>query len=185
MPRLFSGLPLPAETTRQLERVQTGLKSTRWIDAADMHLTLRFLGDVEQPVADTFLDELAAIEAPPFTLQIDGLDAFGHNRPHSLFARIATTPQLDHLQQAHEAAARRAGLPPETRKFTPHVTIARCRGEKPAAIATWLQANALLLTKPFAVDSFIVWSAKESTGGGPYVLEAEYDLLQVSEHDHG
>nr|WP_245409314.1 RNA 2',3'-cyclic phosphodiesterase [Methyloceanibacter sp. wino2] len=163
--------------------LRAGLYGARWIDPEYYHLTLRFIGDVDGATARDFTEALGELVAAPFTLKLNGLDSFGGKKPRTIFAGVAPSPELEALQHAHDGAARVAGLAPERRKFTPHVTIARLRGTRPDAVAAYLQ-NAGLISETFTVKRFVLYSSRNSVGGGPYVVEAAYDL-DDEEVDYG
>ena len=80
------------------------------------------------------------------------------------------------LQAEHERRLRRIGVEPETRKYTPHVTLARLRGVGQAAVANYLATRGALFAEPFTAERFVLYSARERSGGGPYVVEAAYPL---------
>ena len=178
MPRLFTGLEVPPDVPQALALKQGALRKSRWIAPADYHITLRFLGDVEVPVAEALQAGLAEAKArPPFTITLDGLRCFGGNKPHTIYASVATSPELAELKEEHEQIARRAGVGPEARKFAPHVTLARLsRGSEPPAVAAYLGDSGLFTPLSFRVERVVLFSARESTGGGPYVVEAAYPL---------
>lgn len=176
MPRLFSGLEIPETIGHRLHMLRTGLSGARWIDPANYHLTLRFAGDIDGGTARDFAANLADIQMPPFQLRLDGLGSFGGKKPRSLWAAVAPSDALRSLQRAHEHAARKAGMPPEPRNFTPHVTVARLRGTRPEAVADYLQNLGGFLSQSFTIDRFVLFSSRASIGGGPYVVEAEYPL---------
>ena len=90
MPRLFTALEIPASIAMQLSFLQSGLSGARWIDRESLHITLRFIGDVDLPVAREIAYELEKVKTAPFSLRLDGLDVFGNSRPHSLFAGVAS-----------------------------------------------------------------------------------------------
>ena len=145
-----------------------------WIDPENYHLTLRFAGDVDGATARDFTNALGEVLVSPFELKLNGLDSFGGNKPRTIFAGVAPSPELQALQHAHEGAARVAGLPPERRNFKPHVTIARLRGTRPDAVAGYLQ-NAGLISESFTVTRFVLYSSRDSVGGGP-MSSGAYDL---------
>lgn len=176
MPRLFSAVEIPRSVAERLIMFRSGLSGARWIDPENYHLTLRFIGDVDGATARDFMHALGRIEMPPFELRLNGLDSFGGKKPRTLFAGLAPSQDLQILQAATERAAREAGLPPEGRNFRPHVTLARLRGTRPSAVATYLQHNGGVVTEPFTVNRFVLYSSRDSVGGGPYVVEAAYDL---------
>lgn len=164
--------------------LRAGLYGARWIDPEYYHLTLRFIGDVDGATARDFTEALGELVAAPFTLKLNGLDSFGGKKPRTIFAGVAPSPELEALQHAHDGAARVAGLAPERRKFTPHVTIARLRGTRPDAVAAYLQ-NAGLISETFTVTRFVLYSSRNSVGGGPYVVEAAYDLEDDEDDYYG
>lgn len=176
MPRLFSGIEIPEAIGHRMSLLRTGLSGARWIDPANYHITLRFIGDVDGGTARDFAANLGHIEAEPFQLQFDGIGSFGGKKPRSIWAGLRPSEALLNLQRAHERAARLAGLPPEPRNFVPHVTIARLRGTKPVSVAGYLEAQGGFLSESFTVDRFVLFSSRASVGGGPYVVEAEYPL---------
>ena len=180
MPRLFSGLEIPSGVGPRLSLLQGGLRGARWIDPDNYHLTLRFIGDVEGPVADDIAEGLARIVRPQFDLRIDSLGCFGSRKPHLVWARVVPDPPLLDLQAEHERVVQRAGLPPEGRKYTPHVTLARLRGSSQGDTADWLAMHGDFRPVSFPVTRFALFSARASTGGGPYVVEATYDLTEAA-----
>ena len=106
----------------------------------------------------------------------DGLGWFGGDKPRAIVARVKPAPALIDLAADHERRLRRLGLAPETRNFTPHVTLARLRGVSPAAVADYLASRGRLEAPAFTADRFVLMSARDGVGGGPYVVEAEYPL---------
>lgn len=176
MPRLFTALQVPPEAASRLAMMRSGLPGARWIDPENFHITLRFAGDVDGRTGDAFADALAAIRATAFALRLDGLGAFGGGRPRTLFAAVAPSEPLTTLQRANERAARQAGLAPEPRNFTPHLTLARMRGGRPEAVAAYLERQGGFFGEPFRVTRFVLMSSRDSVGGGPYVVEDAFWL---------
>lgn len=174
MPRLFSAIPIPPDILEGLSKIKSPLPSTRWIDPADMHLTLRFIGDVTPPVAREFADNLAQITFDPFSLRLTGLDTFGGNHPKSIHATVEPSDALADLAHANEIAARRAGLPPLKRKYVPHVTIARLDTPRVPPLVRFLEHHGGFRSPPFLVTEYNLISAKPFTGGGPYVTEESF-----------
>jgi 2'-5' RNA ligase len=179
MPRLFTGLAVPPEVADALRAFRGGLPGARWIEPGDYHVTLRFLGDVEIPVAEDVLEALAEMRPrTALTVMLDGLGIFGGDRPRALYASVAPSPALIDLQAEQERLVRRAGVEPERRKFTPHVTLARLkRDASPEAVAMYLSQAPAFAPLTFIADRVTVFSAKDSTGGGPYLAEAEFPFV--------
>ena len=179
MPRLFVGLELPESVAETLSGLAGGIEGARFVAREDLHVTLRFVGDVDGDVADDLYAALAERRPrEPIALAIDGLASFGGDKPHALIATLPADPALVDLQGEVERLARRAGLPPETRKFVPHVTLARMRRADARAVAAWIAAREPLPPLHFSADRITVFSAKPGSGGGPYVVEAAYPLAE-------
>lgn len=176
MPRLFTAIEIPESVAFALSAHRGGLPGARWIEPADYHLTLRFLGDVDKRTAREIADALDSVRGYAFELTIESLGAFGGDRPRSIHAEVGANPVLAELQEEHERAARRAGLPLEARKFTPHVTLARLRGVGPGAVADWLAMQGRIARQRFTVERFVLFSSRASVGGGPYIAEEFYPL---------
>ena len=123
------------------------------------------------------LQILGGVRRAPFDIVLDRLDQFGGKKPRAVFAGAGPNPALIELQADHERLLQRIGLPPEQRKFSPHVTLARLRDTSAHQVADYLSDRALFRTPPFPVSRFVLFSSKSSTGGGPYVVEAAYPLL--------
>lgn len=177
MPRLFTGIEIPAGIAEALAMLRGGLPGARWIDRENYHITLRFLGDIDDRAANDAAAVLADIRKPAFDLHFEGLASFGGRRPRAVFASVAANADLSDLQGEHERLMRRIGLEPETRKFTPHVTLARLRSTSSLDVADYLSARGYFRTAPFTVSRFVLFSSRASTGGGPYVVEESYPLL--------
>lgn len=176
MPRLFTGLELPERLAHELSLIRGGLAGARWVDVENYHVTLRFIGDVDNAVADDVHDALCRVRRPPFSMTLGGLDAFGGAKPHALVATARSAPALIELQAEHERLVRRIGLPAETRKFVPHVTLARLKHTPARAVADFLALRAWLAAREFHCEHFVLFSSRDSVGGGPYVTEAVYPL---------
>ncbi len=176
MPRLFSGIEIPAELGERLAMLRSGLSDARWVDPENYHITLRFLGDVDDATGHEFAAQLRRIEAPAFVLDLEGLGSFGGRRPRAVWAGLAPSDALFSLQRAHEMAARAAGSPAESRNFHAHVTLARLRNGRSAAVAAYLEAYGGFIAEPFPVERFVLFSSRASQGGGPYLIEEAYPL---------
>jgi len=174
VPRLFTGLEIPEAIRLRLSLIRAPLSGAKWVDAENMHITLRFIGDVDGRTADDFADALADVRAHPFSVTIQGTGAFGGRDPRVLWAGVSAGPELDALYRGHERAARAAGLEPDPHDFRPHVTLARLRRTRAHAVARFLEENGALRMESFAVTRFVLLSARPGSGGGPYVVEAAY-----------
>ena len=185
MPRLFTGLEVPHAVAAVLASVRGGLSGARWITPDHYHVTLRFFGDIDTGLARELDHVLARTLHQPFTLMVSGLRIFGGDKPRALVAEIAPVPALLELQAEQERLARRLGLAAETRKFTPHITLARLRDANAYQVAGFLSAFGAFPPLPLTVDRFVMFSSRGSVGGGPYVVEATYPLGDDTADEHG
>lgn len=177
MPRLFTGLEIPPDVGFALSLKRGGLHGARWIDPENYHITLRYIGDVDHQTAGEAADVLERFGAGlPFEITLTHLGAFGGNKPRALYAGTAPSDTLNRLQAAHERALQRIGLEPEGRKFTPHVTLARLRGTGPEELARFIAERGRFEPLSFPVGRFVLYSSRDSVGGGPYIVERAYPL---------
>lgn len=178
MPRLFTGLEIPADVGFALSLKRGGLSGARWIDAENYHITLRFIGDVDNQTADDVADYLDRLSnSLRFTVRLTHLGTFGGDKPRALYAGIEQSEALHRLQAAQERMLQKAGLAPEGRKFVPHVTLARLRGGGAEVVARFMADAGRFEPLSFPVGRFVLFSSKDSVGGGPYVIEQSYPLV--------
>lgn len=178
MPRLFAALEIPRDAVLSLSLLRGGLPGARWIDVENYHLTLRFIGDVEGHVADEIASAFDRIHRPPFELSLNGIGTFGTKKPHSLWAGVPASPEMRALHDEIERICQRLGLPPDARKFTPHVTLARLKNPHLPDVVTYLTNHGGFSTLPFQVPRFVLMSSRDSVGGGPYIVEGEWALTE-------
>ena len=176
MIRLFAGIAIDPVLAAGLEPLATGIPGARWVAARNLHITLRFIGEVEDGLAEDVHLSLATIACPGFALTLETLGTFGHRRPHTLWLGVAREPALERLQAKVEAAVVRAGSAPEPRKFTPHVTLARLGGEATARIPDFIAGNSPFRAGPMAVAHFTLFRSHLSHNGAEYEAVAEYPL---------
>jgi RNA 2',3'-cyclic 3'-phosphodiesterase len=174
MPRLFTAIEIPESTRVRLSLLRAPLPAAKWIEPENMHITLRFAGDIDGRTADEFADQLAEVSFEPFAISIAGAGAFGGRDPRVLWAGIEPSEELQALYRANERAARAAGLESDPRNFSPHVTLARMRHGRQSAVARFLEENGDLRMEPFTVHRFVLFSAKPGSGGPPYGIDAVY-----------
>ena len=176
MPRLFTGLEIPAEIGQTLSELRGGLPGARWIDPENYHVTLRFIGDIDGVYANEiasmlFRDQPQAVRgqgAGPVKLRRQEAAGGGRCR--------RAEPALIELQAELERLMQRLGLDPEGRKFTPHVTLARLHDASSQDVADYLSVRGYFPSKVFTATRFVLFSSRASTGGGPYVVEDSYAL---------
>lgn len=177
MPRLFTGLQLPDDIGFALSLKRGGLSGARWIDPENYHITLRYIGDIDHRTAGEVFDALEMVGAiEPFTLTLNHLGVFGGNKPRALYAGVEPSEPLNRLQASQERLLQRIGITPDGRKFVPHVTLARLRDTSSADLARHIAQSGKFAPMSFTVDHFVVFSSRESVGGGPYIVEQDYPL---------
>jgi 2'-5' RNA ligase len=181
MPRLFTAIEIPEPIRVRLSLLRAPLAGAKWIEPENMHITVRFVGDIDGRAADEFVDFLAGVRARPFEVAIKGVGAFGGRDPRVLWAGVEAGEPLEALYRAHDRAARAAGLEPEGRAFKAHVTLARMRGARPHAVARFLGENGALRAEPFTATRFVLLSARPKTGGPPYAVEAEFPFEGIED----
>src|SRR5260370_41356722 len=109
MPRLFTALEIPSEIVQSMARLRGGLPGARWVEPENYHLTLRFIGDVDDALAEEIADLLSKVERPAVDLRIDGLDSLGVNRPRAGVPARSAAAELVELQADHERIMQRVG----------------------------------------------------------------------------
>ncbi len=176
MPRLFTAIEVPKEIGTILSSLRGGIHGARWVDPENYHLTLRFIGDIDERTANEVAGMLDFVERPAFRLTLTGLDQFGGKKPRAVFAAAQPSPALIELQAEHERMMQRIGLPAEGRRFTPHVTLARMRDASVIEVADYLATRGGFRPMSFPVSRFVLYSSRASQGGGPYIVEADYPL---------
>jgi 2'-5' RNA ligase len=175
--RLFVGLDLPWSLKQRISMLTGGLPGTKWIAPENYHLTLRFIGEVPPHRAEEIDHALGALRARAFTLRLAGVGTFAKGgRVTALWVGVERDKALDHLQGKIETALQRAGLEPERRRFTPHVTLARIESVVEAKLAAWVQANNLFRAEPMSVEHFTLFTSRLGKDHSVYTAEVEYDL---------
>ncbi|RWY77588.1 RNA 2',3'-cyclic phosphodiesterase [Rhizobium leguminosarum] len=179
MPRLFTALEIPRNAAMSLSLLRGGLPGARWIDVENYHITLRFIGDVDGRTADEIVERLDRIERPEFQFRLEGIGSFGSKKPHSVWAGVSQSPEMYALQGEIERICQRIGLPPDPRKFMPHVTLARLKSSRLDDVVQYLAGRGNFHTATFTAPRFVLLSSRESVGGGPYLTEEVFPLHEA------
>ncbi len=170
------GLAIPGEIAAGLERLQSGVPGARWSRREQFHLTLRFIGEVDGRDAAAIDDALSLISEPRFSLELHAVGTFGGRDPRELWAGVRASEKLMHLQRKIETAIRRIGLPADSRKFTPHVTLARLKAAPRGRVMDYLTDHALYASAAFEVREFLLYSSTLTPNGSIYTPERDYAL---------
>ena len=177
MIRLFAAVAVPEAAAEVLAPLAEGVPGARWSPPENLHVTLRFAGEVTETIAEDLDSALSAVSVPAFDVTLAGVGAFGdHLAPHVLWAGAEASELLTRLHGRCETAARRAGLKPDTRAWKPHVTLAYLSDTEPARAAAWTSAHNLLRVPPFRAEAFGLYSSWRTRNGPVYRLERRYPL---------
>ncbi len=177
MIRLFVAITVPHEAALALEPLANGVPGARWSPKENLHITLRFVGEIAEAAAEDLDSALSAMTTPPFEVALAGVGCFGDDAGvTALWAGVEASETLTILRGRCESAARRAGLKPDTRTWKPHVTLAYLSGAQPARVAAWTRTHNLLRIPPFAVERFGLYSSWRTRAGSVYRLERSYSL---------
>jgi len=177
MLRLFTGLDLDPTLAGQLAATAGGLPGARWVAARNLHLTLAFIGEVDRPTAEEIAHELAGIEAAAFRIRLAGWGLFGSRRQaHTLWRGIEPSEPLARLAAQVAQALRRAGHPPEARRFQPHITLARLSGTPPERLHRLIEAPAPACGATIEVDALTLFESLLGHEGAEYRRLAVWPL---------
>lgn len=176
MHRLFVAIRPPEDIRDQLIDAMDDSPELRWVGDDNLHLTLRFIGEVERPVANDVAAALTGLAFPPFELAISGAGRFDHGRRGALWAGVSPKEQVKTLAAKVERACQAAGLDPERRAYHPHITLARWSGGKPRLDA-WLEQHSCLRSDPWVAREFILYESRLGHSGAHYTPIASYLLL--------
>lgn len=176
--RLFVALELPVELRERLTLLAGGLPGARFIAADHLHLTLRFIGEVNTPEAEEIDHALASLRARAFPLRLTGLGVRSKTgRPTALWIGAERNEALERLHAKIETALQRAGRPPERRRFTPHVTLARLdMTVAETKLAAYIQAHNLFQAATVPIEHFSLFSSLRGKEQSVYVREINYTL---------
>ena len=176
--RLFVAIDLPPWVSQKLADFSFGLRGARWFSEDQMHLTIRFIGEVEGGVFRDVKAALRQVTAEPLELELKGMGVFPSNRaPEVLWIGVEKSDALLQLRGKVDTALARAGVPRESRKLSPHVTIAKLKDAPVPHVARFIAANNLIRIQPFVVHSFCLYSSFLASEGAIHTVEATYELI--------
>ena len=176
MHRLFAAIRPPEDIRDLLIDAMDDSPDFRWQDEEQLHLTLRFVGEVERPIANDLTDALARVRAERFQIRIKGVGRFEQRSSGALWAGVEPKAPVSALSAKIERICQQVGLDPERRAFHPHITLARWKGRRTREVQDYLERNADLASEPFAVDRFILFESRLSRHGAHYEEVASFPL---------
>ena len=179
MPRLFVGLELPETHCEQLLTLQGGVKGARWQDRAQLHLTLRFIGDVDGRDANDVVAALSELKFTPFQAQLSGVGNFGKNGfMRALWAGVQPVEPFENLHKKVDRALTNMGLEAERRRYRPHVTLARfSKAPRRSEIDEYMHRNALFQSDDFDVNTISLFLSELGHMGAHYTVVERFPAL--------
>lgn len=180
MYRLFVAIRPPATIRELLLGAMGGISGARWQSEDQLHLTLRFVGEVDRHLAGDVLAALGSIRQQPFDISLNGIGAFDRRGwPDAVWAGVSPHEPLKRLHNKIDAALTRVGVEPDRRAFLPHITMARMkRGAGP--VGNLLEQAGGLTSPPFTVDHFALFESQLTPDGAVYTLVERYSLAAIS-----
>lgn len=175
--RLFVGIELPWDIRERLANLTSSLPGARWVQPDNLHMTLRFIGEVPPNQAEEVDIALSTMRGKKFTLSLTGVGTLNRGgREVALWVGVERNPGLEHLQAKIETALQRAGLPPERRRFVPHIALARLDSFVEAKLAAYVQSHNLFRAGPVEMDHFTLFSSQLGKEASVYTAEVAYPL---------
>jgi len=175
--RLFVAIPLPDRIKDTLTAICGGVDDARWRERGQLHLTLRFIGEVDGAMARDIDDVLYQVAAPAFSLTLRHTGFFAERKlARVLWAGVEDDTALRHLHGKIQQGLTAIGLAPERRRYRPHVTLARLPGLDTREAEGYAARHSEYASPPFIVDRFCLFSSHLAREGAIYTVEAEYQL---------
>lgn len=178
MCRLFIALNFPSTVVQQLTDLCLGVQEVRWVPAEQIHLTIRFIGEVDESQLKDIRLALTGVSIPPFTVRLRGAGYFPpRKKPKILWVGLEKSSELLKLHAGVEQSLGRIGIGRESRKFHPHVTLGRVRNlTRTEEVAPFIVRNSLFTTEPIRIDRFFLFSSHLRKEGAIHRIESEYPL---------
>ncbi|MBI1922108.1 MAG: RNA 2',3'-cyclic phosphodiesterase [Geobacter sp.] len=179
MYRLFVAVDLPEDVKDELHGFcrDFTVPGARWVNMEQLHLTLRFIGDADEELFQAIRNSLSLVKATQFSLHMEGTGRFPpRGAPHILWVGLSGSSTLLRLQNQVEEAVQLAGISPENRPFSPHITLARLRNASPDAVNVFLERTREFRTSSFTVPEFRLYSSTLTPKGAIHTCEAAYPL---------
>jgi 2'-5' RNA ligase len=177
--RLFVALALPDNLRQRLKTLCNGVRDARWVEEKNLHLTLRYIGEVEEPELAYIMAALSSVQVERFDLTLSGVGHFeSRGKIRSLWVGIQPCSALEALQQRIESVLTRHGIALDGRKFSPHITLARLTLVPPAYVRDWLEGNSYFLSSSFAVEDFTLFDSYRARTSAIYTPLQAFPLNQ-------
>ncbi|MFO7760491.1 MAG: RNA 2',3'-cyclic phosphodiesterase [Thermodesulfobacteriota bacterium] len=177
MYRLFVALDLPEDIRKELSLICYGLPGAKWVKEEQIHITLKFIGEVDGGLFRDIREELDGIKGEPFSLRIKGTGCFPPGKkPHVLWAGLEKSEELNQLKARVDNRLKGLGIEPEKRKFSPHITLARLFRAPVKRVSQFLAGHSFFTLPAFKVKEFHLYSSMLNSGGAIHRIQATYPL---------
>ena len=177
MPRLFIAIDLPEAVKESLVLLQNGLRGARWVTRDNLHLTIRFIGEVSAEEAGEIYSVLGEVRAIPFIIKLGEIGVFSsRGKPRNVWIGVQDRSSIDTLKRQIDHSLLRLGINPEGRRYVPHVTLARLR-EKSSKLSDFLARLGTRRGAPVRVEQFVLFSSILAHTGAIYTPEVYYPLV--------
>lgn len=181
MIRLFVAYDLPDDVRMLICGMGATIPGARAVPTDQLHLTLKFIGDVEESMLPDLREALSEVVSPPLLIKLQGVGHFPpRGNPKVLWCGISPTLETIQLRNSIEKALDAIGIPRERRKFSPHVTLARLRNSPLKRVTQFLAGNSMFETPTFRVDNFRLYSSVLSTRGAVHTVQAEFPMTEIN-----
>ena len=178
MPRLFVAIDLPETIKNQvLELTRFGMRGVKWVNLDQFHLSLRFIGEVDQHSFESIKTCLSKIRGSTCNLTLNGIGTFPMNKnPRVIWTGVEKNELLGQVRNKVEHQLSQIGISSERRKYHPHVTLGRVKENKIKGLGDYVAQYALFRSETFLVDNFVLFSSKLTPKGAIYTKEMTYPL---------
>jgi len=176
MPRVFFGLEVPDTVKKRLLALQGPVEGAKWQNRNQLHLTLAFIGKVDEAAVPDLCQAASRVGAPAFDLEAEGLHTFGRPEcPRNLWAGVRYEPQLLDLQRQLSDQVARAGFEIGRSNFQPHITLARFR-KQAGSVARLLEEHGADRFGSFPVTGFVLFESTRGSTGSVYTVIERFPL---------
>jgi len=180
--RLFIAIELPGDLKTELGKLKMEMSGVRWVPMEQIHLTLAFLGEVEEMTVERLTGKLASTHATGFKLRLSGTGCFPNcHRPHVMWVGLEPEPRLNELVAGVHSAVLSCGIPQEERPFSPHITLARIKLSPPRDFDSFLDQHQNLKLPPFSVREFILFQSRLTPQGAVHIPVRNFQLVAVED----
>ncbi len=177
MKRLFIGIAIPDHITDKVLPIQTGIDATKWSKAENLHITLSFIGKVEDTIADKIVKLLRDIRMPKFQLALHGVGTFSkHDKPSFIWLGIKKENELIRLKKQIDTTLEENNIHIEQKPYNPHMTLASLNNSNLEEIDAFLEKHKDLTTDNFEVSEFVLYQSIGENGVSNYQKFKTYSL---------